>query len=422
MTTIEITAERAVAGGRMLARHQGRVVLVSGAIPGERVRARVERTVRHVIFAAVDEVIEPSPFRRPLASDPACGGLVYAHIDPVHQRSLKGAIVADAFHRIAGIAIAPPPVAGAAEDGYRLRARLHVRDGRAGFFLEGSHTVCDAGPTKQLRSDTFAAIEALVGRMGSEVALCDAIVVSENVEATERVAHLDLRAGARVNQIDRRRVAGDGLIGVSAQAGAKRAVLAGQTRVSDTAATLFEGSPPIDPAARWTRSGASFFQGNRFLTGHLVAEVVDAAVGDRALDLYAGVGLFSVALAATGRDVTAVEGDPSSFEDLEENAVPWASSLRVQHAPVERAMSYTASGGFGTVVLDPPRTGAAPAVVDAIARVSAPRVVYVSCDPATLARDAKRLVDAGYRIASVSGFDLFPNTAHVETIVRFDRA
>jgi 23S rRNA (uracil1939-C5)-methyltransferase len=140
------------------------------------------------------------------------------------------------------------------------------------------------------------------------------------------------------------------------------------------------------------------------------------------LDLYAGVGLFSVPLAAMGRlEVTAVEGDRASGADLRENARPHEPRLKVQIAGVEDYLASRTSTP-ATVIVDPPRTGMSKDAADRLVRLAAPRIVYVSCDPPTLARDARRLIDAGYRLNSLRAFDLFPNTPHVESLAVFDRA
>ena len=141
----------------MLARDGGRIVFVAGAIPGERVRARVERTQRQVVWATAVEMLDASPDRRDPPSDPACGGLAYGHIAYARQRQLKGEIVVDAFRRLGQLRLDPPDVVPSPESGYRLRARLHVRDRRAGFFLEGTHALCDAAATRQLLPESIAA-------------------------------------------------------------------------------------------------------------------------------------------------------------------------------------------------------------------------------------------------------------------------
>src|SRR5688572_16793477 len=132
--------EKAAAGGRMLARHDGQVVLVWGAIPGERVRARVDRASKGVLYATTVDVLEPSPDRRDPGSDWRCGGNVLAHVAYDRQRRLKGDILRDALLRIGRVPLAAPPdVLASPEQGYRMRARLHVRNGRIGFFREATH-------------------------------------------------------------------------------------------------------------------------------------------------------------------------------------------------------------------------------------------------------------------------------------------
>jgi 23S rRNA (uracil1939-C5)-methyltransferase len=175
---------------------------------------------------------------------------------------------------------------------------------------------------------------------------------------------------------------------------------------------------PADTA--WCRGAASFFQGNRFLLGTLLETVLGHVVGDRLGDVYAGVGLFAVAAAASGREVLAIEADRHGAADLRFNARRWPR-LAVERASAERLLPQVQPGVFDTLVLDPPRSGLSPEAMDAVVRLAAGRVVYVSCDVATLARDTARLRDAGYRLATVTGLDLFPNTGHVEVVAVFDR-
>ena len=406
----------------MIARDDGRVVLVAGAIPGERVRVTVERVTRHVSFARVVEVVEASPDRRDPPGDPACGGSGYAHIRYERQLQLKSEIVADAFRRLAKAPLGDPVVVQPSpERGYRLRARLHVRQRRAGFFREGTHFLCDAGATGQLLPETMPAIEATLAVLDARLAECDALAVAENVAATERVIHVEPRDGARLDDLRGQITLPAGVTGLTTGRRGEITTLVGATSVTDRAAELFAGAPPIDPAVAWTRRGSSFFQGNRYLTGSLVRRVLDEARGERFVDLYAGVGLFAVALAAAGARGLAVEGDWSSAADLEANAAPWRDRLRTVRAPVEEAVTMSLDPPPDVVVLDPPRTGVTPVALRGVAGWTAPRIVYVSCDPPTLARDAAALNGAGYGLASLEAFDLFPNTPHVEVVATFQR-
>ena len=195
-TVIELDVEKPAAGGRMLARREGHVVLVWGAVPGERVRARVERTGKGVLYAETTDVVSASPDRREALKDWRCGGSVFAHIAYPRQLALKGEIIQDALGRIGHVPLpAPPPVIGSPELGYRMRARLHVRDGRIGFFREGSHDVCDAAGTGQLAKATSEWIAAAQDLVRRERGLAG-IEIAENVPGDQRAIHLELHAGA----------------------------------------------------------------------------------------------------------------------------------------------------------------------------------------------------------------------------------
>src|SRR5262245_58694540 len=154
-SVLTLDIEKPAAGGRMLARHHGQVVLVWGAVPGERVTARVDRVTKSVAFASTIDVLSSSPDRRTVAADPRCGGNVLAHIAYERQRRLKGEIIRDAFARIGRVPLErEPDVIGSPERGYRMRARLHAVNGRLGFYREESHDLCDAVQTGQLLDAT----------------------------------------------------------------------------------------------------------------------------------------------------------------------------------------------------------------------------------------------------------------------------
>jgi 23S rRNA (uracil1939-C5)-methyltransferase len=188
----------------MLARHAGQVVFVSGAIPGERVVAPVERRAPQVLFATVVDVLRPSPHRRPVSFDPACGGSVLAHIEYPHQLDLKREIVGDALARIGRIRLGSTiAIESSPENGYRSRARFHVERERIGFFKEGSHALCEPGPTGQLLPATVDAIARFTARLGQPGWTGAASVeLAENVPASERVLHIELHAGERDERWD----------------------------------------------------------------------------------------------------------------------------------------------------------------------------------------------------------------------------
>jgi 23S rRNA (uracil1939-C5)-methyltransferase len=235
------------------------------------------------------------------------------------------------------------------------------------------------------------------------------IELSENAAASQRVVHLDTSRPLDAHLVDTL-LATDGL-----------------TRGPYVTDTLSIG----DVSITLRRHVLSFFQGNRYLLRDLVSHVVERVpIGSDVVDLYAGAGLFAVAAAAVrAATVLAVEGDRIAAEDLFANATTAGGLMTTCHQTVEH---FTAAfprvmnkkfgrSGVETIIVDPPRTGMSRDALDGLLRIRASRIVYVSCDVATLARDARRIVDARYTIARADAFDLFPNTPHVETVIVCDR-
>jgi tRNA/tmRNA/rRNA uracil-C5-methylase (TrmA/RlmC/RlmD family) len=412
VSDVELTIERPAAGGRMIARHEGRVVFVAGAIPGERVRARFERPRGGTLFAATLEVLEASSDRREPGDDPSCGGRDFAHITLERQRAIKAEIVVDAFRRLAQVQLEQPPVVhGSPEEAYRMRARLHVADGRVGFYREGTHVICDPACSRQLREDTLGLVRAVSQVLShAGTAPRGSLEIAENRDATERAVLLDVTSGLLSGDV------------VEAVLGASGATGVGVARAGQLVAE--RGSPLVTDvielggvSVTFQRHVRGFFQGNRFLLQTLVDRVLSHVPEGPLADLYAGVGLFGVAHAARGAgQVLAVEGDATSASDLAANAAAFGDAVEVIEASVESVVARRSTLAGRTVLVDPPRTGLAVSVIDAIAAVRPPRVVYVSCDVATLARDVRRLTSAGYAPEAVEAFDLFPGTAHIETL------
>lgn len=401
---LTLDVEKPAAGGRMLARHKGQVVLVWGTIPGERIQARVERATRSVLYAETTEVLSASPDRRDAARDWRCGGNVLAHVVYERQLTLKAEIIQDALGRIGRIPLTSLPIViGSPEHGYRMRARLHARDGRLGFYREGTHDLCSVEGTGQLLPETvawLAAAEAVLQR--DNLTGLSGLEFAENIPGTERATRVEVHDGADASRFS--------------------ALVSEEQTVTDVLRVRED-----DPATtlRLRRNVRSFFQGNRFLLERLVRHVVALVPEGPVVDLYAGVGLFGLSLAAAGaKDVTLVEGDPASGADLVANAEPFADRVRVRRASVEgflaagpgRGTRLTTDTSDATFVVDPPRTGMSKEALAGIIQQQPARIVYVSCDVATLARDTRTLLDAGYLLEALTGIDLFPNTAHVETV------
>jgi 23S rRNA (uracil1939-C5)-methyltransferase len=415
--TVTVMIEKPAVGGRMIARVDGQVVLVAGALPGERLAVRIERVGKGVAYADTVLVEEPSSDRRVPFTDPLCGGCLYAHIAYPRQLQIKSLVIADAFARIGRLPLPAVTPASSPPTGYRMRARLHHRGGRVGFFREGTHEVCDARATGQLlpaACDVLDRVETALATMPEGTVR--EIDVAENIDASERVLHLETSPGTD-GPLQHLLSPADGVTGftVSGSSPGDLRVLAGRFYVTDRLV--------LDdrPAVTIRRHVLAFSQGNRFLLPDLVAHVAGQIPQEsKTIDLYAGSGLFSIAAARLrGAHVTAVEGDRVASEDLAVNAAAAGGVIPV-HQPVE-AFTRSAPSGADVVIVDPPRTGMSPAALQGVVRLGGRRVVYVSCDVATLARDARRLVDAGYEIVHVGAFDLFPNTPHVEMVVTFEK-
>jgi 23S rRNA (uracil1939-C5)-methyltransferase len=414
---LSLTIEKPAAGGRMIARADGQVVLVAGALPGERVSARIERVSRGVAFAQAIHIEESSPDRREPFTDPLCGGCLYAYVKYPRQLRLKAEIIADTFARIGHFTLpAPVPVAASPEDGYRMRARVHVKGPRLGFFREGTYELCDARATRQLLPATCDVLQRLadgLSALGSGAVR--ELEIAENTDASRRAVHLHGDAPS-----NRKTLAGlaatEGLTGLSiGRLPGALVIAAGEPFVSDT---LSLG----DRSLVLRRHVLAFFQGNRYLLRSLVAHVIDHVPdGSTVIDLYSGAGLFSIAAAAVrGARVTAVEGDRLAAADLLSNARAASVDVKPVHQPVE---TFLKAGGnqSDVLIVDPPRTGMSADALRGAVALHARTIVYVSCDIATLARDAGRIRDGGYQIQEVAAFDMFPNTPHVETVAVFER-
>ncbi len=388
----DVRADRIAHGGFVVARHEGVVVFVRHTLPGERVVVEItegqegDRFLRgdavEVIEGSADRVAPPCPFSGP----DRCGGCDFQHVALPAQRALKAAVVAEQLQRLAGLTVGveveqvPGDVDGL---GWRTRVQWAVSPtGVAGLRKHRSHDLVEvdrcriAHPDLPVVTDTewpdATAVEAIVSSTGEQLRL------------------VTTRDGA----------------------------------------TFADGPQVLTEEAagrRFRVSGSGFWQVHPGAADVLVSAVLDGLdphPGERAVDLYAGVGLFSVALASrvgpTGH-VVAVESDEVAVEDAEANLadLPQVSVLADR---VDRALAADAVGPRDLVVLDPPRTGAKRDVVAAVAALAPRAVAYVACDPAALARDVAFFAEQGYELHSLRAFDLFPMTHHVECVALLRRA
>lgn len=418
---VEAEVEKGVFRGRGLTRVAGRVVFVPRAHPGDRVRARVASVHAGWAEAELVEVLRPSPGRRasPCPYVPRCGGCAYQDYEGAPELSLKQAVLRESLLRAGAPWDGAITVHASPEAEWRMRASLHVARGEGGLRLglrqEGSRRVVDLERCLQLSpamNRAARAVHAQIEARGPLGARVHGLDLVESPDGRTLVATLETgleRAEAPQLAGLGRAVPGLSGFGVRTRTGSLE---------------WLSGSPFLEAAVLGLTLRAharAFFQANRFLLEPLalaVAGLVPPGDG-RILDLYAGVGLFALPLAARDRcETVVVEQSPLAAEDARVSAERAGLRLRVSVGDVERVLGGLASRPGERVVLDPPRTGAGRAVVEAIAARGPAVIVYVSCDPPTLGRDLAIFAARGYRPDAVELFDQFPKTFHVETVVR----
>lgn len=382
-TTLEVEIERILPGGLGLAHAAGGTVFVSLAAPGDHLRVKIERVRGKIAFASIVEILKPSPERvePPCPYFGRCGGCDFQQLRYEAQLRAKAKIISDCLHRIARIQNPPEITVLASPNEWRYRSRatwqVDATLKRVGYYERGSHTVCD-------------------------VADC-AVVVSELQKILESVRRL---LPDRLPQTLRElaAVAGDNGVSLSPKMD--------EFQTQDLTREI--GSE------NYQFSAASFFQINHELLGALIETAIANAQGNSAIDLYCGVGLFTLPLARKFLQVVGIESNPEASRYARTN---------LQTAGLRNAKIVTARAGswltnkvqsitpLDFLLLDPPRSGAEPGLVQDIVGLDPARISYVSCDPATLARDLKDFLASGYAVESIAALDLFPQTHHVETVV-----
>lgn len=449
---LELEVGAPAAGGECVARCEGAVVFLAGALPGERVRAEVVDVRSRLLRARTVEVLDPSPDRIPdrrLAWEmPEVGGVEFAHTTLEASRRLKAAAASDQLARIGGIdrevEVVPAAVDLPADErsearGPQSRTRVQLAvdaDGRLGMLAAASHDVIplgDAGPVPlaveeisalglaSLRLPGAARLEIARGADSGAFVVRPAGAGGAAAEAVAAVADLAaslpgewsvfVGESAEAGSTDRRRPRRSGRGGRSGRSAGAR----NRGGAAGSSVRLHSGSGAVvervDGIGReMCVRGDGFWQVHRAAPETLLAEV-RRGVGDAAsvLDLYCGAGLFAVGLAEEGRRVWGVEGSAAAIADAESNAAGLDAEFSVGR--VERAAALPDAEA---VVLDPPRAGAGRAVVDALVSSAAERIVYISCDGATFARDAAGLIGGGFALESCRAHDLFPLTGHLE--------
>ncbi len=407
------------AGGDGFASLEGAAVFVSRTAPGDLVTLSGVTSSRGVLFARIGELVEPSPHRRhpPCPFFPECGGCAWQHLPYEVQAEWKGRHLSGTLRRVGGIEAGDPvPVAPSpAEFGWRHRIRLHHRDGRFGFFREGSHRVVEWDRCLVAPEGLNRAVELL--RRG-EVSLPGLSAVEMTLAEDGSVLALMWRLAAH-SWPRRRELAEKAAVALSA---GNWKPAQGCAQGEETAPREWEG--PRVPIRSGTEGAVSLASPGAFTQVNPAqnAVLVDAAIsalkksGARSLlDLFCGNGNFALAAAEAGLTVLGVDSHPGAIADARAAVLP-DMRAEFRREPVEDLVRLPLPRSFDAVLVDPPRPGLATAVRRALGRWRVPLLVYVSCNPATLARDLGHLTTLGYRLEALSAFDLFPQTPHVEAL------
>lgn len=381
----EVKIEKIVPGGYGFGFAENSVVFVALAAVGDHLRVRIREKKGKAIFAEIVEIIEPSPQRikPPCPYFGVCGGCDFQQMNYAAQLEGKRAIVRDCLSRIGKINYEKEIeiVGSPREFGYRARAQWHAdtRNEKIGYFKRHSHQIVD-------------------------VAECPILVP----ELQNKLA--DLRENLSWGELWAEKIEIE-----TASSGAQISVYSNE---------LIEPTEEISFTAhgeKYFYDATSFFQGNPFLIEDLIKTALADLGGAVALDLFCGVGLFSLPLARKFEKVYAVEANARAIDFARKNA----ENARLQTVEffaesVGEFLSENDLGAVDFILLDPPRTGAETQIIEKILDLKPRRISYVSCDPATLARDLRLLTENIYSIESITIFDLFPQTHHVETVVHLN--
>jgi len=383
-TTLEVEIERILPGGVGLAHADGKTIFVALAAPGDRLRVTIDRVQGNLSFASIKEIVTPAPVRvePPCPYFGRCGGCDFQQMTYEAQLAAKAEIVRDCLRRIAHLENPPDIAVHASPKEWRYRARatwqVDQEQESVGYYERASRRVCD-------------------------VADC-AVLVPVLQTTLEQVRAI------------RRNALPDGLKHVDVVVGDDGVSLAPEFadfRTSEVSLKVFDEV--------YSYNAEAFFQINQDMLAPLIATALPNVTGETALDLYCGVGLFTLPLARRFSRVLGIEANPLASRFARRN---------LQQAQLENAKIITSTvtewlranvrrlDSVDFILLDPPRAGAESVVIKSILDLHPKRISYVSCDPATLARDLKKLLAGGYMLDSIAAFDMFPQTHHVETVVQ----
>jgi len=438
---LQVSIETATIDGSGVARVDGQVVFVPGALPGERCSVRIAHVGRSAVFAQLLSVLTPSVHR--VEPDcpyfPRCGGCALRHMDYEQELALKQAHVQSCLTRIGGQTISALPITGAAQtDGYRNKVQFPVQeqDGCpvAGFFSGKTHRVIPVRPCR-IQPDCADAIR------GAVLAWMEQYHIRAYDEQTHTgyIRHIYIRFGAESGQILVCIIANCAQLPkkkqlvaalLAAEPGITTIVFSPNTKKGNTVLgtefhPLYGDGTITDTLCglQFRLSAPAFYQVNHAQAERLYEKAVQLAGltgNETVLDLYCGTGTITLCLARHAKKAIGVEIVPQAIEDAKFNAAQNGmenAEFFCMDAGQAAKMLADRRTRPDVIVVDPPRKGVSADVIEAISAMAPQRVVYVSCDPATLARDLKLLTAVGYTLQTAEAFDLFPRCAHVETVV-----
>ncbi len=407
MTRIRLTLERMAHGGEAIGRHEGKVIFVPFGIPGEIVEVEVTEDRGSYARGRIERILSPAPERvdPPCPHFGECGGCHFQHMQYEAQLHWKAEIVRDQLRRIGKIEDPPvrPTIPSPDPFGYRNQIQFSASpDGRLGFQAMRSHRVVP------------------ISRCWIAHPMLQELYEALDIEGLD-LRRLTLRCGVRT---------GDRMV-IFETEGDELPILETDLRVSLVLLTSDEKAVPLIGLDYLTEevggflfriSAPSFFQTHTAVAEQIVHQVVEWADlhgTESVLDAYCGVGLFAAHLAPFAQRVVGIEAHPAAAADARHNLARFPH-VEILAGTVEE-LAPTLEGPFDVVVVDPPRTGCSKEALEALLRLAPRRWIYVSCDPAPLARDARQLLNAGYRLHAVQPFDMFPQTYHIETVSLFEK-
>jgi 23S rRNA (uracil1939-C5)-methyltransferase len=419
-----VTIEKAIYGGAFLTRIERKATFVPFSLPGEQARIRIVEDKRGYAIAEAEQIVTIAPERvAPRCSHfGVCGGCHYQHANYQTQLNFKQAILRETLER--GGVQPPDEIEALSANPWAYRNRIRLAfdaNGNPGYRALRSHSVI---PIRECPIAAPLLIEA--ARVFAEVVRQSAPALRPtevslfcNADETALLANVFTASPRNVRFEELAKAVRER---IPALQGAE---LVAEGSASERPSTVAQwGTTSISYRAAgfdYRVDHGAFFQVNRWLVDALVDRVIAGQAGSLAWDLFAGVGLFTRRLTSTFTRVVAVESAPSAIKALQENLISTAATA-VQAATLDFLRRPRKGDRPDLIVVDPPRTGLGPEITALLAQIAAPALVYVSCDPATLARDLSALIAGGYQIQSITLADLFPQTFHLETVVHLCRS